>query len=96
MSRSVKTQTDRTDRQIEVASTIKTAAYDAARNSLSVRTHRTYTEIYWVCAQCNAGLRTDPSSDAPTIKVKSDSAEVWLHAIGCHHAWIEDHPPGEK
>ena len=91
----MKTQTDRTDRQIEVASTIKTAAYDAASNLSGGQTDQT-DQTDRVCAQCNAGLRTDPSSDAPTIKVKSDSAEVWLHAIGCHHAWIEDHPPGEK
>ena len=73
----MKTQTDRTDRQIEVASTIKTAAYDAASNLSGGQTDQTDR----VCAQCNAGLRTDPSSDAPTIKVKSDSAEVsrnWL------------------
>jgi hypothetical protein len=44
-----------------------------------------------ICAQCGAGLRTDPPSDAPTIRVKDGSAEVWLHAIGCHRTWIEDH-----
>ncbi len=44
-----------------------------------------------VCAQCRAGPSTDPPSDPPTVKVRNGNAEAWVHAIGCHRAWIEDH-----
>jgi Protein of unknown function (DUF3631) len=45
-----------------------------------------------ICAQCGAGPSTSPPSDAPTIRVKSGRADVWVHAIGCHQIWLKDHP----
>lgn len=43
------------------------------------------------CAQCGAGLSTDPPSDAPTIEVANGKGTVWLHAGRCHQFWREDH-----
>ena len=46
-----------------------------------------------ICAQCGAGLATDPPSDAPTIRVTNGKAkEVWVHAGRCRQFWIEEHP----
>jgi hypothetical protein len=44
-----------------------------------------------ICAQCGAGPASIPPSDSPTVKVKNGNSVVWVHAIGCHRTWIEDH-----
>jgi len=82
---SVKTQTDRTDRQIDAASTIKTAASDTAGDLSRGQTGQT-DPTDRVCAQCGAG----PPSDPPTEQVMDGNSVARVHA-DCRRFWIEDH-----